>query len=99
VNGGVRRTDPADADLLEIAGYLAARSSIRVAERFIDRLGEVFERLAQFPGIGTRREGLAPGLRSFPEGNYVVFYRETDEGIEIVRVLHGALDIERIFHP
>jgi toxin ParE1/3/4 len=35
-------------------------------------------------------------LRSFPVGNYVIFYREVSEGIEIIRVLHGARDIEGI---
>jgi toxin ParE1/3/4 len=28
-------------------------------------------------------------VRSFPVGNYVVFYRVVTDGIELVRVLHG----------
>jgi toxin ParE1/3/4 len=40
---------------------------------------------------------MAPGLRSFPVGNYVVFYRIVPEGIELVRVLHGARDLRRLF--
>jgi len=30
-------------------------------------------------------------------GNYVIFYRKALRGIDIIRVLHGARDIERIF--
>jgi toxin ParE1/3/4 len=36
-------------------------------------------------------------MRGFPVGNYVIFYRDTSEHIEIVRVLHGARDIENLF--
>jgi toxin ParE1/3/4 len=38
-------------------------------------------------------------LRSHPAGNYVVYYREMNGGIEIVRVLHGARDVPRAFDP
>ena len=31
--------------------------------------------------------------RSFPLGNHLIFYRPIDDGIELVRVLHGARDI------
>jgi len=40
------------------------------------------------------------GLRAWPiDGfrNHLVFYRPTDEGVDIVRVLHGARDIEALF--
>jgi toxin ParE1/3/4 len=40
---------------------------------------------------------LSEGLRSFPVGDYLVFYREADQGIEIVRVLHGSRDIAALF--
>lgn len=39
---------------------------------------------------------IAPGLRSFPVGKYLIFYRLIDGGLEIVRVLHGARDIENL---
>jgi len=44
-----------------------------------------------------RREELAPGVQSFPFGRYVIFYHALGDAIEIVRVLHGARDIESIF--
>jgi len=45
------------------------------------------------------RDELAPGLRSLPVGNYVVFYRGREGGIEVIRVLHGARDIDALFNP
>jgi toxin ParE1/3/4 len=49
--------------------------------------------------IGRSRDELAPGMRSFPVGRYVVFYLPLDDGIDVVRVLHGARDIETVFNP
>lgn len=43
--------------------------------------------------MGRLRGELATGLRSFPVGRYVIFYRALSNGIEIVRVLHGARDL------
>jgi toxin ParE1/3/4 len=54
--------------------------------------------LAKQPGIGRMRDELAIGLRSLPIGRYVIFYLSLADGIEIIRVLHGARDIDTIFH-
>jgi toxin ParE1/3/4 len=47
--------------------------------------------------MGRRRDELAPGLRSFPAGRYVIFYLPLTDGVDIVRVLHGSRDIETVF--
>jgi toxin ParE1/3/4 len=44
------------------------------------------------------RNDLIVGLRSFPNGKYLIFYQETANGIEIVRVVHSARDIEQLFN-
>jgi toxin ParE1/3/4 len=36
-------------------------------------------------------------LRSFAVGRYVIFYLTIPAGVQIVRVLHGARDIEAAF--
>jgi len=53
--------------------------------------------LSRQPGSGRHREELAAGIQSFPFGRYIIFYRAVTGGIEIVRVLHGARDIENNF--
>ena len=40
---------------------------------------------------------LLPGLQSFSIGNYVVFYREIKDGIDVIRVLRSSRDVEGIF--
>lgn len=48
--------------------------------------------------MGRERKELAPGLRSLPFGRYVVFFLPVEDGIDVVRVMHGSLDIEERFH-
>ena len=67
------------------------------ADAFIDRLYETMESLGRNPGSGRHREELAMGIQSFPFGRYLIFYRALTNSVEIVRVLHGARDIENIF--
>jgi toxin ParE1/3/4 len=86
----------AELDLWEIWDYIADDSLDR-ADGFLDRIEEKLRSLARSPGIGRRREELLPGLQSFPVGNYVVFYRAIEDGIDVIRILHGSRDIEEIF--
>jgi toxin ParE1/3/4 len=86
----------AKSDLVEIWDYIADDSEAR-ADAFIDRIDQKFRTLTQRPGIGRLRGELAVGLRSFPVGRYVIFYRPLSNGVEIVRVLHSARDLNADF--
>ena len=83
-------------DLDEIHDYIARRSP-RNAARFIDRIEKKFQVLSKFPGMGSRREAFAPSLRSSPVGDYLIFYRPREDGIEIIRVVSGYRDLEALF--
>jgi toxin ParE1/3/4 len=93
----VPRISPrASEDLTEIWSYIAD-DSVANADAFIDKLYETMDVLSRQPGAGRHREELASGMQSFPFGRYIIFHRAVTSGIEIVRVLHGARDIENIF--
>ncbi len=94
----VTRRPLAEADILEIWDYIAA-DSLAAADRWIDHLDEQFRVLATQPMMGRARDELAPRVRSFPFGRYVVFYVPLDDGIDVVRVLHGARDIDAVLDP
>lgn len=94
--GTVRRSPLAADDLLQLWVYVA-RDDLEAADRLLDRIDEVCARLADRPELGRSREELADGLRSFPVARYVIFYRASDEGIEVARVLHGARDLDLLF--
>ncbi|MGH6839464.1 MAG: type II toxin-antitoxin system RelE/ParE family toxin [Methylocella sp.] len=87
----------AENDLAEIWDFIAEDSQAR-ADSFLDRLDQNFHGLAGAPHLGRARGELSPKLRSFPFGRYVIFYLPLPDGIEIVRVLHGARDLDAIFH-
>jgi toxin ParE1/3/4 len=87
----------AQADVAEIWDFIAEGSQAR-ADAFLDRLDQSIQDIACTPRMGRARDELIQNLRSFPFGRYVIFYLALADGIEIVRVLHGARDLHAIFH-
>lgn len=92
----IRFTEPAAQDLEEIYNYIAV-DNLAAADALLSRLQKQWRRAAENPGVGRKRDELKPNLCSVTEGNYLVFYRQVADGIEIVRILHGARDIETLF--
>ncbi len=90
-----RISSQAQIDLDEIWLFIA-EDNPDAADRFHDMLLSKFLSLAEQPSIGRSRDNLQPNVRGFSVGNYVIFYRDTSEHIEIVRILHGARDIQNI---
>lgn len=63
----------------------------------IDRVFETCQHFTQHLELGRLRDELARGLRSFPVGNYLIFYRVGDKVIEVVRELSGYRDLDALF--
>ena len=98
MNGHVERTPQAKADLVESYAFIA-RDNPTAAEQFLEAAQRAFETLAAMPRMGqawpTTDERLA-GVRFWPIAGFerhLVFYRPTDDGIAVIRVLHSARDI------
>lgn len=92
----VRRTAQAQDDLVEIWVFIA-EDNPSAADRFIETIDQKCRLLARTPELGQSREELAPSLRSFPIGNYTIFYRPLETGIELIRVLSSYRDIPSLF--
>ena len=92
----IERRPLAGTDIDEIWDYIAEDSMV-AADAWVDRLDEKLRLLASQPLMGRTRDELAPGVRSLPFGRYVIFYLPLHDGIDVVRVLHSARDIESIF--
>jgi toxin ParE1/3/4 len=92
-----RLSPEAKQDLDEIFDYVAVHGNIAAADRVIDDITRHFPLLGNNPQLGRSREEIAPGTRSFPVGNYVIYYRRSKRGVKIARVLHGARDQYRAF--
>lgn len=103
MNGAIHRRVGARLDLVEAYRFYAREAGMSAADRFLAAAEATFTRLAAMPGIGTRFEAGNPAfgqLRFLPLPSrfdkFLVFYRALADGIEIVRVLHGARDIASI---
>jgi toxin ParE1/3/4 len=94
----VIRTDEAERDLIDILVHLG-RHSARAADNFADEVERTCQVLAQFPGMGAESNDVPAGIRAFAIGNYVLFYRPLDSGIQLVRVLHGGRRITPRMFP
>jgi toxin ParE1/3/4 len=92
----ILRRPRASADLSEIWEFIA-QDNIERADAFVDRIDEKFRALVGQPLMGRERRELGPGIRSMAMAPYVIFYEALTDGIVIVRVLHGARDVEAQF--
>ena len=86
----------AKADLVDIFLYIA-QDNFAAAERVYQKLEESFSSIARQPGIGRERNEYGPGIRILPVGNYVLYYKQAQETVSILRVLHGARDQMKAF--
>ena len=93
----------AKRDLTDHFVFLAENASVDVARRFLRACNDSFQALAQMPELGTQRSlrnPRFPSIRAWPVKGferYFIFYRPLTDGVEILRVIHGARDIERLF--
>jgi toxin ParE1/3/4 len=87
-----RLSPRARQDLETIWRYSAAEWGFRQADLYALQLNERFGMLAANPAAGRREPRLRQPVRIFPFASHVIAYRETGEGVEIVRVLHARRD-------
>lgn len=93
----------ARSDTLDIFAYLTQETSISIADDFLADLEETLKLLCDFPQMGTRRtykNQRLKDIRMFPVRKfkkYLIFFKRTNEGVEVVRVLHGARDLPALF--
>jgi toxin ParE1/3/4 len=79
-----------------------ARNNLEAARRLYDAAAQAFDQLAAMPEMGSPRAFRNPslsGLRLWRIPGFerhLIFYRPIQDGIEIIRVLHAARDIDAI---
>jgi toxin ParE1/3/4 len=89
----------ATLDLENIVKFLDAQSTT-AGDRFLEEFFDAANLLSEMPRLGPvrRTRGRLKGLRSWPLKkfqSYLIFYLPIENGIEVVRVFHGAKDIAR----
>jgi toxin ParE1/3/4 len=88
----------ARADLQDIWNYIAADSAVQ-ADRLTEKFRVKLEHLAKWNTLGRPRPELEKDCRSYPFGKYCFYFRPLEGGIEVIRVLHSARDLDQIDFP
>ena len=91
----IERSSQAQRDLVDIWLYIA-NDSPAAADKFLDQIDTLCKLLSTSPLLGRSREELGRSLRSFPVGDYLIFYRPKHTGIVVVRVLSGYRDLDKL---
>ncbi|AUB80977.1 type II toxin-antitoxin system RelE/ParE family toxin [Candidatus Thiodictyon syntrophicum] len=91
----IRRTARAEDDLVDIWIYIA-RDNPDAADRLLEEIDRKCVLLAENPRLGRARPDIAPEFRHWPIGSYLILYRLLPDGIEVVRVVHGARRLDRL---
>ncbi|MGO3927103.1 type II toxin-antitoxin system RelE/ParE family toxin [Rhodopseudomonas pseudopalustris] len=86
------RRPQAREDLIEIWLFIADDNE-SAASSVVHRIDRTIQMLAENPKAGRERPELGNNIRSFPVGNYSVFYLPDGNGVEVVRILHASRDI------
>ena len=88
-------TAQAKEDLRNIGLYTQETWGRIQRNKYLAALDKCFHRLAETPALGRSCDEVREGYRKLYEGRHLIFYRPVPGGIEIVRILHGSMDIER----
>ena len=86
-----RLAPEAERDLEAIWLYTLEEWGLEQANRYTDELTDTFARLAVGPKLGTACDHIRTGYRRRSVGRHVVYYRITDYGIAVIRILHDRM--------
>lgn len=89
----VHWTDAAEGHLDALYAYIA-QDSPEYAKRMVDRLTRISQQIAEFPFSGRRvPEYDIDQIREVIEGPYRIIYHIKPDQIDVLAVIHGAMDV------
>jgi toxin ParE1/3/4 len=96
-------TEAAINDILEQAAWYEEQSGLKLARRWEQAVTSVLLRIAATPAAGAPCDFKAPDLTGvrrvrvprFPK--HLVFYRLQKQEMAVLRIVHGARDLESLF--
>lgn len=87
-------TENARTDLRGIRKFVKEKSGdAKTANHFILSIQQKCQTYSEHPLIGRISETYGGGVRRFPFGNYVIFYKPIEDGIAILHVWHGSQNL------
>jgi toxin ParE1/3/4 len=88
-------TTAAVADLQSIRTYTLENWGEQQEQRYLDSLWAKFEEILVDPQRWRSRNDLFPGCRIAAQEKHVILFRIEEDVLQIVRILHGAMDYPR----
>ena len=88
-------TAAASEDLFSILDYIA-RDKPNAALSWVEKIERKCLLIAKNPGIGELQPQFGENTRSSVIGRYVIFHRQTEMGVEILRVIPGDRSITNL---
>jgi len=87
----------AEQDVRDAWNYIAERNSI-AADALIDDMSRAEAVLQDNPMVGVLRPDLGRAIRAWPIRSGYTFYYSYDAGsLQVLRILHHARDVRRLF--
>jgi len=94
--GAFSLTRLAKADLRNIAGYTERKWGRKQRKYYFKEMDGAFKILANAPVLGAMCDHIDKGLRKHPLQSHIIYYEITHKtSIQIVRVLHKSMDVEK----
>ena len=94
-----RITNKAIKDLEDIWNYTLETWSERQADMYYEMLINSCQHIADNPTCGKSYNEITEDLSGFIAKKHIIFYRLVTHGeIEIVRILHGSMDLKNKLH-
>ena len=90
-------TELAKQDLRSIGRYTQTTWGREQRNTYLAKIDAAFQLLAMEPQLGKSCDDLRAGYRKYPVGKHLIFYRQSVDGLEIIRILHQRMDIEARF--
>jgi toxin ParE1/3/4 len=90
-----RLTTQANDDLKSIARYTQEIWGREQRNKYLGILDNCFHLLTDKPDLGVACDEIRLGYRKFGIERHIIFYRKVEDNIDIVRVLHCRMDVEK----
>jgi len=91
----IELTPAALADLRSIRAYTLERWGAKQEEAHLNRMWERFESILANAAHFRFRPDLFPDCQVATEGKHVILFRVNRSTLQVVRVLHSAMDFKR----
>lgn len=86
-------------DLRSIRAYTLEHWGPVQEQLYLDQIWKKFEAIITDPSKFRFRRDLFPGCQVAAEGKHVILFRVHRSTLQVVRVLHGAMDFKRHVPP